>query len=484
MVKPKTPPNSLREYAAKREFRETREPRPTAGTASTRSIFVIQEHHATRLHYDFRLEAEGVLKSWAVTKEPSLDPAVKRLAVRVEDHPLAYAQFEGTIPAGHYGAGTVHIWDHGTFEADRPLVQGLAAGQINFALQGEKLKGRFSLVRMRVEKGKKEQWLLIKLKDEFARSSNSPRTSPAQKSAERKTTPAMTIIAAESPGSPPSPVVITHPEKILYPADGITKADVVAYYRKVASRLLPFLKDRPTTLERLPEGLGAGKPHFWQKNTPASYPKWIPRIELPTEHGKPVQYVLVNDLPTLLYLVNQGTLTFHPWLSRVENLDRPDLVLFDLDVGEATFADAVAVAQRLHSELQAENRPSVVKTSGKTGLHLLVTQRDESDFDAARKWALGVAKRVADGIPETATVEIRKAKRGKRVYIDVLQNARGHHAVPPYVLRAVPGAPVSTPLRWTEVRPGLDPSRFTLRTAPARFARQKADPFAALLTHA
>ena len=109
---------------------------------------------------------------------------------------------------------------------------------------------------------------------------------------------------------PHGAVTVTNPDKLLYPADGFTKAGVVAYYRKVAQRLLPYLKDRPITLERLPDGLGEGKPHFWQKNTPATYPDWIPRVELETEAGKPVRYALVNDLPTLLYLVNQGTLTF------------------------------------------------------------------------------------------------------------------------------------------------------------------------------
>jgi bifunctional non-homologous end joining protein LigD len=256
---------------------------------------------------------------------------------------------------------------------------------------------------------------------------------------------------------------------------------VVAYYRKVAPRLLPFLKDRPVTLERLPDGLGAGRPHFWQKNTPAVYPDWIPRVELETEHGKPVRYALVNDLPALLYLANQGTLTFHPWLSRVGDLDRPDFVLFDLDPGAAAFADVIAVARELRKELVAEGRDPAVKTSGKTGLHVLVPWREPGEYDEARKWALEVAERVTAALPERATTEIRKAKRSGRVYIDVLQNARGHHAVPPYVLRAVPGATVSAPLAWAEVRADLDPKRFTLRTLPLRLARQKRDPMAPLL---
>ena len=476
MAKPDRPA-VLDEYEAKRNFRETPEPAPAPERAHAKPIFVVQEHHATRLHYDFRLEAGGVLKSWAVTKEPSLDPAVKRLAVRVEDHPLSYANFAGTIPAGHYGAGEVHIWDRGTFEPHGSVERGLTAGRLSFTLRGEKLNGRFTLVRMHGP-SKKENWLLIKGRDEHARRSAEPRP---QTAAARTTAPPVTVAAVEREGAAPRVVAVTNPDKVLFPADGFTKAGVIAYYHKVAPRLLPFLEDRPVTLERLPDGLGEGKPHFWQKNTPASYPDWIPRVALQTDDGRTVHYVLVNDLPTLLYLVNQGALTFHPWLSRVGNLDRPDFVLFDLDLGEGTFADALTVARELHDELTAEDREVTVKTSGKTGLHVLVPWRDAGGFDAARKWALEVATRVAAALPDVATTDIRKAKRGRRVYIDVLQNARGHHAVPPYVLRAVPGATVSTPLRWDELKPALDPKKFTIRTVPARLARQKRDPMAPLL---
>jgi bifunctional non-homologous end joining protein LigD len=473
-------PAALGEYRAKRNFGETPEPAPAPARPHRQPIFVIQEHHATRLHYDFRLEADGVLRSWAVTNEPSLDPAVKRLAVRVEDHPLAYADFSGTIPEGHYGAGEVSIWDHGTFEnldPARTIAEGIEAGKLSFALHGDRLNGRFALVRMR-GKGKRENWLLIKGRDEHARPASAAEQ-PARAPARAPQPRAKVRHAADA--RPSREVEITHPEKVVYPDDGITKADVAAYYRAVAPRLLPFLKDRPVTLERLPDGLGKGKPHFWQKNTPASYPSWVPRAELETERGKPVAYVLVNDLPTLLYLVNQGALTFHPWLSRVGSLDRPDFVLFDLDPGAAPFADAVTVARRLRDELEGEGREAVVKTSGKTGLHVLVPWRGRGGYDEARAWALGVARRVTEALPENATAEIRKAKRGGRVYIDVMQNARGHHAVPPYVLRAVPGATVSTPLRWAELKPDLDPGRFTLRTVPARLARLKDDPVAPLL---
>ncbi len=484
----------LEEYRAKRDFRKTPEPGPRPAKGHRAPIFVIQEHHASHLHYDFRLEADGVLKSWAVPKQPSLDPAEKRLAVRVEDHPLGYATFEGTIPEGQYGAGEVRVWDHGTYDnllAERAqphtVAEGIDAGRLEFALHGEKLQGRFALIRMRGRQRGKENWLLIKMKDEFARAATAGGTPALRKATANGK--ARSNGRGHAPkgrrarrAAVPEPVTLTHADKVLFPEPGITKGEVFEYYRRVSDRLLPFLKDRPVTLERLPEGLGGPKaPHFWQKNTPASYPDWIPRVELKTERGKPVHYALVNNEETLLYLVNQGTITFHPWLSRVGDLDRPDFVLFDLDPGESSFADVVAVARQFHAVLDEEGVESFVKTSGKTGLHVLVPWQGEGGFDEARGWAGEIAGRVAEALPERATVEIRKNKRGGRVYVDVLQNARGHHAVPPYVVRAVPGATVSTPLCWQEVNDSLDPAELNLRTVPRRLARQKRDPLAALV---
>jgi bifunctional non-homologous end joining protein LigD len=244
------------------------------------------------------------------------------------------------------------------------------------------------------------------------------------------------------------------------------------------------MRDRPAVLERLPEGLtGTAAPHFWQKDTPSYYPAWIPRVELPSQRGRPVRYVLVNDQDTLLYLVNQGTLTFHVWFSRIHNLDRPDFVLFDLDPGDAAFTDVMVVAKQLHARLQAEAVASFVKTSGKTGLHVLVPWEDKGGYAEARGWARQRARAVVAELPEVATLETRKASRGGRVYVDVLQNARGHHAVPPYVLRAVPQACVSTPLAWDELTPHLHPQAFTLRTMFERLASQPTDPIAPLIEY-
>jgi bifunctional non-homologous end joining protein LigD len=475
----------LEEYRAKRDFTRTHEPSGNQGQKHKLPIFVVQEHHASTHHYDFRLEADGVLKSWAVPKGPSLDPSVKRLAVQVEDHPIGYATFEGTIPQGQYGGGTVAIWDHGTYESlmdDKPepktAAEAIEGGRIEFMMHGERLKGKFALIRMKPRGKGKPQWLLMKLKDDFAEAASDgkePKPEPARP--RTKAAPARATQAS----APPEMVELTHPDRVMFPEAGLTKEDVFGYYQKIAGRLLPFLKDRPVTLERLPDGLAESSPHFWQKDTPASYPSWIPRIELPTEQGKAVHYALVNDEPTLLYLVNQGTITFHVWASRVADLDRPDFVLFDLDPGKAPFTEVVAVARVIKAALDHVGGASFVKTSGKSGLHVLTPWDRDGSFDEARAWALDLAEQVAAGMPEQATVEIRKAKRGDRVYLDVLQNARGHHAVPPYVVRAVPGATISTPLDWREVTDKLDPAEFTIKNVATRLARRKSDPFAELV---
>jgi bifunctional non-homologous end joining protein LigD len=248
---------------------------------------------------------------------------------------------------------------------------------------------------------------------------------------------------------------------------------VLAFYTRIAPWLLPELKDRPATLERLPDGLGG--PRFWQKNLPTSTPSWIPRIQLPTENGKPVNYALVNNEQTLLYLVNQGALTFHTWLSRVQDLDRPDFVLFDLDPTEAPFGAAVKCAQSIHAALNAEGVEGRVKTSGKTGLHITVPWQKPGGYDESRAWALRIAERVVHENPDLATTERSRSKRAGRVYIDVMQNAKGHHAVPAYVLRAVPEATVSTPLEWAELTPRLNPGKFTIKTIFRRLKRPPAD---------
>jgi bifunctional non-homologous end joining protein LigD len=474
--------SSLAEYRRKRDFTRTAEPPARRGKPQKHPIFVIQEHHARRLHYDFRLEADGVLQSWAVTKTPTLDPDVRRLAVRTEDHPMEYAKFHGRIPEGQYGAGQVNIWDHGTYQnlSDMPMRQALEQGKLSIELHGRKLKGRFALVRM--GNGRRENWLLIKKHDEFAvagagERDGQPAAAPA----------AIAVPVAKARGSRaalPAELKFTHLDKVMFPEKEYTKGDVLLYYAKIADKLIPHLRDRPMTLERMPDGVKPGAPLFWQKRTPAYYPKWIPRVDIASEGGSRVNYALVNDAETLLYMVNQGAITFHPWLSRVQSPDRPDHVLFDLDRGDRSFADLVRIARELYKELERQDVRSCLKTTGKTGLHVVVPWRRKGGFDEARHWAMEIAQRVERALPEIATTQRAKAARDGRAYVDVMQNFRGKHMVPPYVLRPVAAATVSTPLKWAELDTKLDPAKFDLKTALQRFERQRTDPMAALTVFA
>lgn len=507
--------SALAEYRRKRDFTKTAEPPDRAGRRHRQPVFTIQEHHARRLHYDFRLEADGVLKSWAVTKVPTLSPSIRRLAVRTEDHPLDYATFEGQIPAGQYGAGQVILWDYGTYEnlSGRPLSEALERGKAEVFLHGSRLQGKFALIRMKGGE-KHENWLFLKMKDEYAREGEetevagqprSARIAPAARVSEeesetqgRARRPRRAVARRQQPKSASAaararragdsvpypakgqaqankaPFEFTNLDKVLFPEAGYTKGDLLRYYAAVAHLLLPHLRNRPMTLERLPDGVRADAPRFWQKNTPNYYPNWIPRADINGASGG-TNYSLVNDEVALLYLVNQGTLTFHPWLSRVGSLDRPDYVLFDLDPGETEFKELIPIAKQLHQELEVEKVESFVKTSGKSGLHVLVPWNQAGGYAEARAWALAVARRLTEKLPDVATVERRKNARGGRAYVDVMQNARGHHVVPPYVVRAVPEATVSTPLEWRELTPRLSPKQFELKSALRRFERLKED---------
>jgi bifunctional non-homologous end joining protein LigD len=237
---------ALEKYEAKRVFDRTPEPPARPGRPHRKPIFVMQEHNASRLHYDFRLEADGVLKSWAVPKQPSMDPATKRLAVQVEDHPLDYAVFEGTIPEGQYGAGTVSIWDRGTYDnllTDKPVPQtvaeGTAEGRLEFTLHGEKLRGNFALIRMGGKRRGKDNWLLIKLKDELAPPEADGDDRPARKASVGRAAKARTSSPRRRhSGQPPAEgVSFTNLDKVMFPEGEITKREVIEYYRRIAPRL-------------------------------------------------------------------------------------------------------------------------------------------------------------------------------------------------------------------------------------------------------
>lgn len=771
-------------------------------------------------HYDFRLEHDGVLLSWAVPKGPSPDPADKRLAVQVEDHPVDYIHFEGLIPEGNYGAGAVVVWDRGRYEAVKDFTEGLAAGKLLFDLHGYKLRGRWTLVRT---KRSPKDWLLIKERDGYVRegeaavlaedsvmsgrtveqlaagedpaapvaaacrrlgaargrvpfaavkpmlatpgkafshpdwvfeikydgyrllagkeagevklvsrnsndftavfpeiaeaisalpfadflidgevvvhdaeglpsfaglqqrgrltraadigraavqwpatlyafdlllfdeydlrslalverkrllgavlptcgpirvsehiegageamfeqlramnlegvvakraaSAYASRRSPDWIKASARSTDDFAVVgytpprggrtafgalllaqrgeqgwvyagrvgggfgerelgevagrlAAAAAGEPPleperiagarwlepafvvevrykqrsangrlrqpsflrvrddkeaedcwlpgerkplperperkarsaaATVNVTNPEKVFWPAEGLTKGDLVAYYRAVARWLLPWLADRPLVLTRYPDGID-GK-SFFQKDAPVYAPDWI-RLETLWSEGseREIRYFIIEDEEGLAYVANMAAIPLHIWSSRIGKLQHPDWSILDLDPKGAPFTDVVRVARAIHRLCERAELPHFVKTSGSTGLHVLIPLGARYTHEQSRALAELLANCVVRELPGIATVERQLDARGGKVYVDYLQNGHGRLLVAPYSARPVPGATVSMPLSWKQVTPRLDMFRYHLRAVPGLLARRKADPFAAMFTEA
>jgi len=811
------PDDRLEEYRAKRRAAAT--PEPFGGARGPRPhLFVVQQHAATSLHWDLRLEWKGVLLSWAVPKGPSADPEVKRLAVRTEDHPLAYADFEGVIPEGNYGAGEVIVWDLGSYVPLEEMAKGLDKGKLLFELRGAKLGGTWTLFR--TKRGEGREWLLVKKPDAWAdgkpfdessvlsgrtvgelkegggdarakrmreqlaelkaprravdaararpmlaeteeRAFSSPdwvyelkidgfrllcgarqgearlfyrsgreatrlypevartvralpyasllldteiavldaqghpdfqrlqqraqlaRTADIERAsvempvvcyafdllaidghdlrplplldrkrllrevlprcgtlryvdhvpergeallaevaarglegivAKRADAPyragrspawrklrvdrtedfvvvgytaprggragfgALHLAAYEGgeltyagrvgtgfgdrelkalkerldalrveappcsgpvprtrghtwvrpelvcevrfkertadgllrqpafvrlrddkppaecqapeprrePDPAPAPpatrgeVEITNPEKVFWPGAGYTKADLVAYYRGIAPWLLPYLRDRPVVLTRYPDGI-EGK-SFFQKDAPAWVPAWLRTERIWSEQTKrEIDYFLCDDAESLAFLANLGTIPLHIWSSRVTDLQRPDWCILDLDPKGAPFRDVVAVARAIHRLCRKVELPCFVKTSGSTGLHVLLPLGGQCTYEQSRALGELVARLVERELPEIATTARAMSKREGRVYLDYLQNGHGRLLAAPYSVRPLPGAPVSTPLHWREVNGKLSLDAFTIRTVPARVKRMRKDPLLAVL---
>ena len=757
---------SLDDYRRKRDPKKTPEPFRDGGGHGSRPIFVVQRHDARRLHYDFRLERDGALASWAVPKGVPLEPGARALAVHVEDHPLEYASFRGEIPHGQYGAGTVEIWDSGTYD----LLEEKPGGQLTFELSGSRLRGRWSLVPAHLD-GKEQNWLLIKGGDgedrgtpartyrpmlatsadaiphgelwsyevkfdgyralaevrggdctlvsrndndltgrfpevakavaravkspnavvdgEITRIDASGRASFSElqrgtgtlvfyafdlleldgepqtelplrerKDGLRKLLDARVenvvysesfddgealfevarerglegvvakrvdsvyregrrtrdwlkvktehneefvvagytrgggrragtfgslVLAVNEGGelryvgnvgtgfddaeigkllalleplrrdTPPFPVEpklprvrkgdvhwveprvivqvrfgewthdghLRHPaylgirddkspeevelepdlpavlrkgrrelrlsnlDKLFWPDEGITKGDLLRYYRAVAPVLVPHLRGRPFTMRRYPDG-AYGKA-FFQKQSPSHMPDWIAthRALVSTRESsrakKWVDFPIVNDELALLWMVNMGCIDLNTWYSRVDKPDRPDFVLFDLDpTPEVPWSQTVEVALILKDLLDALELDSFPKTSGGKGFHVLVPIDRRSTFEDTREFAEHVAGAIARTHPKLATTEWSKARR-RGVLIDSNQNGEGKTIASVYSVRPKPGAPVSTPLLWSEVNDRLNPSIYTMDVVLER-VRARGDLYAGVLT--
>jgi bifunctional non-homologous end joining protein LigD len=274
-------------------------------------------------------------------------------------------------------------------------------------------------------------------------------------------------------------VVITNAEKVFWPEEGYTKADLVGYYERVAPWLLAYLRDRPLVLARYPDGIG-GK-SFFQKDAPEWAPEWIRRERLHARGvDRDIDYFVVDDVEALRYVANTGTIPLHLWASRVGAIERPDWLVLDLDPKQAPFTDVVKVALAVRQILERLELVSYPKTSGATGLHILLPLGARYTYDETRTFARLLATLAVEAVPAIATIARVIDARGGKVYVDFGQNGPGQTIVAPLSVRPLPGAPVSTPLRWPEVTARLDPRRFTIRTIGARLD-EGGDPMAPVL---
>jgi len=264
--------------------------------------------------------------------------------------------------------------------------------------------------------------------------------------------------------------VITHPEKVLFPDDGITKGELAAYYEAIAPIMLPHIARRPITMERYPAGIG--KKGFWQKDVSRGFPAWLERVKVPKKDGT-VHHPLVTDTRSLLWVTNQNTITQHVWVSRAPTLYYPDVCVFDLDPSTEDEPDVLrAVALALRDLLDEIGLRSWVKTSGSKGFHILVPLDGKSRTGDVARFANAVGTRLVKRDPTRLTQEFSKADRGGRIYVDTGRNGYSATFAAAYTVRARSGAPVSAPCTWTELERGdVGPRTFTLRTMAARVAQ-------------
>ena len=554
----------LEKYHDKRSFELT--PEPEGGTPEgDKLLFVIQKHNASHLHYDFRLEIRGVLKSWAVPKGPSMNPKDHRLAMEVEDHPYDYKDFEGIIPEGQYGGGTVLVWDNGTYEPAEPvkgkkeqekwLLANYHKNKLSIVLHGKKLKGKFSLIKTY---GKAENaWLLTKAKDEEAldtditqkdqsvisgftilevamnshskvwqsnRSqtpektnntnqeeaeleaelagpeildgegttqkedeqaapmvkhstvgalfpkSNNKRSTRSKVSTESNWNKIFTE-KINSEGSIPvenQTIHLTNIEKKLW--KHTNKASVIAYYNSISASILPHLKDRPLSLHI--KNLNANAPGFYLKDMEGFQPDFLDIHTTDRKHkakGKAqhIDYAVCNNLPSLLWLINLGSIELNPWNSTTKNPEEPDYIAIDLDPSDDDFKKVVKTALAAKDYFDEQKLTSFIKTSGKTGIHIFIPCKGFR-YPQARKLAQHICGEIHKRVPMFTTLEVSVDKRGNKLFVDFSQNDHADTLASAYSVRPAKQPSVSTPIDWEELDLKLRPTDFTMDNIPAR----------------
>ena len=451
--------NNLKKYNTKRNFNITDEPIGKKEKIAKKLRFVVQHHIASKDHYDFRLEWNGTLKSWAVPKGPSYNPKDKRLAIQVEDHPLEYRKFEGTIPKGQYGGGTVMIWDEGYWEPlDNPK-KDFENGNIKFILKGKRLKGKWALIRLN-----ENNWLLIKEKDSVIGYKNINEFITSIKSGK-------TMEEIENKKKRKKVIKITNPNKVIFKNPKITKKDLVDYYKKVAKRMLPYLEKRIISTIRCPNGINEGK--FFKKHL-ENIDNLLGKINI-SNNAKEENYYYIKNVEGLISEVQMNSFEFHIWGSTIDNLEHPNIMVFDLDPDENMNLKKVRQGVKdLKSILDDFSLSSFLKTSGGKGYHIVVPINSISNWENFCQTAKNIALLMETKWPNKYVINMRKDKRKKKIFIDWIRNTRGATSVAPYSIRLRKKPTVSMPISWEELDI-VKPNDITINEAIKRI--KKEDPW-------
>ena len=445
-------------YNQKRNFNKTKEPKGKKEKANKNLRFVVQHHIARKEHYDLRLEWKGVMKSWAIPKGLSYNPKDKRLAIMVEDHPISYRNFEGTIPKGEYGGGTVMLFDEGYFEPIGNFNESLELGTIKFILKGQRLKGMWSLVHF-----KDDNWLLIKDEDEnyiyrdIKVINTSVRTGRTMEEIEKGEPRKKKNDKDRVEG-----IDISSKDKLI--DKHISKLDVIKYYQLVAKRMMPFLENRIISTVRCPDGIDGES--FFKKHFEKEC-EGLSKIEILNKDKEKEDYYYITGVKGLISEAQMNSIEFHTWGSNIQNLEKPDVMVFDLDPDEKLslkkLRDGVKDLKSILDELKLK---SYLKTSGGKGYHIVVPMKNV-DWKEFRLIAKNIAILMESKWPEKYTSNIRKEKRKNKIFIDWVRNTKGATSVAPYSLRARKNLPVSMPIFWNELEK-VTPNEITIKNVLKR----------------
>lgn len=444
--------NKLTKYNSKRNFNVTSEPIGKISKKNKKLTFCVQHHIARKDHFDFRLEHNGTMASWAVPKGPSYNTKDKRLAIKVEDHPISYKTFEGTIPKGEYGAGTVMLFDLGYYEIIR-----YEKNLIKIILHGKRLKGMWTLTHF-----KDDNWLLIKDHDfyenyidivKYKRSIKTNRTMKEIKDNVNK-----------------KEILLTNPSKKII--GKITKKDIFNYYKKIAPYMMPYLENRIISVVRAPSGINNNiffKKHLENQN------RYLEKINISSKNDKEKDYYYILDEIGLLSEAQMNSYEFHIWGSNASNKNKPNIMVFDLDPDESLPLDKLRIGVKYLKEiLDNLNLKPFLKTSGGKGYHVVVPFKNNLTWKKFYKISKDIANILENTHPELFTTNIRKENRKSKIFIDYLRNQKSATFVAPYSVRLRKNAPVSMPITWDELDK-IKPNEITIDEAIKRL--KKKDPW-------